>query len=154
MSRESYDLWVGLFVVIGLASLFYLAFNVSGYSPSGQTAYYEISAEFDNIGGLKVRAPVKSAGVNVGYVSAIQLDKETYRARVFLSIRSDYLFPTDSSLSILTSGLLGEQYIGVDAGVDDAMLKAGGAITQTQSAIVLEKLIGQLLVSFATKDKE
>ena len=153
MSRESYDLWVGLFVVIGLASLFYLAFSVSGYSPTSQTTYYNISAEFDNVGGLKTRAPIKSAGVTVGYVKSIKLDKETYMANVTLSIRSDYQFPEDSTLSILTSGLLGEQYIGIDAGSDEMMLADGGRIEKTQSAIVLEKLIGQLLVSFATKDK-
>ena len=152
MSRESYDFWVGLFIVIGLGSLFYLAFSVSGYRPSSQTMYYSVSAEFDNIGGLKVRAPIKSAGVTVGYVDAIELDKENYMARVTLSIRSDYRFPEDSTLSILTSGLLGEQYIGIDAGADEKMLANGGSIMKTQSAIVLEKLIGQLLVNFATKD--
>jgi phospholipid/cholesterol/gamma-HCH transport system substrate-binding protein len=152
MSRESYDFWVGIFVIIGLASLFYLTFTVSGYRPNNQVTYYDVSGEFDNIGGLKLNAPVKSAGVTVGYVKSIRLDKENYMASVVLALRSDFQFPEDSTLSVLTSGLLGEQYIGIEAGVEDTMLANGGTIMKTQSAIVLEKLIGQLLVSFATKD--
>ena len=152
MSRESYDFWVGIFVIIGLASLFYLTFTVSGYRPNNQASYYDVSGDFDNIGGLKLNAPVKSAGVTVGYVKSIQLDKDSYMAKVVLALRSDYQFPEDSTLSILTSGLLGEQYIGIEAGVDDVMLANGGTIIKTQSAIVLEKLIGQLVTSIATKD--
>ena len=152
MSRETYDFWVGIFVIIGLASLFYLTFTVSGYRPSARVSHYEVSAKFSNIGGLKLRAPVKSAGVTVGHVRAIHLDRD-YMANVALSIRSDFQFPEDSALAILTSGLLGEQYIGIQPGPGiDPMLVDGGRVTRTQSAMVLEELIGQLMVSFVTRD--
>jgi phospholipid/cholesterol/gamma-HCH transport system substrate-binding protein len=152
MNRETYDLWVGLFVVIGILSIFYLALFVSGYSPAGKETYYQIEAEFDNIGGLKPNAPVKSAGVTVGYVRGIRLDQRSYMATVTVNIRSSFQFPEDSTMAILTSGLLGEQYIGIEAGAEEAMLKDGDQIVKAQSAIVLEKLIGQFLVNFAMKD--
>lgn len=152
MKRANYDFWVGVFMLICIASVFYLAFKVSDYHVGDNTAYYEVYADFDNIGGLKVRAPVKSAGVTVGSVRSIQLDQKSYMARVTVVIAQGFEFPADSTLSILTSGLLGEQYIGIEAGADDTMLQNGDTIMQTQSAIVLEKLIGQFLVNFVTKD--
>ena len=152
MNRANYDFWVGIFMLICISSVFYLAFKVSDYRIGGGDNYYEIYGDFDNIGGLKVRAPVKSAGVTVGNVYSIHLDQSTYMARVTLKISDNFKFPADSTLAILTSGLLGDQYIGIEAGADDVMLKNGDTVAKTQSAIVLEKLIGQFLVNFVTKD--
>jgi phospholipid/cholesterol/gamma-HCH transport system substrate-binding protein len=152
MDRTVLDAWVGIFVTIGIAALFVLALKVGNASTTlnvGDT--YKVSADFDNIGGLKVRAPVKSAGVVVGRVSDIQFDGKKFVARVTFTVDRRYEFPKDSSVSILTSGLLGEQYIGVEAGGDSVALKDGDAVKLTQSAVVLEKLIGQFLYSKAAE---
>ena len=152
MNRTVLDVWVGIFVVVGIVGLFVLAFKVGNASTTfnvGDT--YRISADFENIGGLKVRAPVKSAGVVVGRVDNIQFDSKKYMARVTLNIDKRYEFPKDSSVSILTSGLLGEQYIGLEAGGDTALLKNGDSLKLTQSAVVLEKLIGQFLYNKAAE---
>lgn len=145
MNRTVMDFWVGLFVVAGLAALLFLALKVSSSSVVSASDSYEITARFDNIGGLKVRAPVKSAGVVVGRVAAIRFDPERYEAAVTLRISSQFQFPRDTVAAILTSGLLGEQYIGLSAGGDDVMLKTGDAVMLTQDAVVLENLIGQFL---------
>ena len=145
MSKAWLDLWVGLFVVAGIGALLFLALKVGNMSSVSTADSYLISAHFDNIGGLKVRAPVKSAGVVVGRVSSLSLDDKTYEAEVALSIDKRYAFPKDTSAAILTSGLLGEQYIGLEAGGDSVKLKSGDRIKLTQSAVVLENLIGQFL---------
>lgn len=152
MDRTLLDLWVGIFVAAGIAALFVLALKVGNASTTFNTgATYSLVAEFDNIGGLKVRAPVKSSGVVVGRVDDIQFDSKKFTARVVMNIDKRYEFPRDTSVSILTSGLLGEQYIGVEAGGDSAMLKDGETIKLTQSAVVLEKLIGQFLYNKAAE---
>lgn len=152
MDRTLLDLWVGIFVAAGIAALFVLALKVGNASTTFNTgATYSLVAEFDNIGGLKVRAPVKSSGVVVGRVDDIQFDSKKFTARVVMNIDKRYEFPRDTSVSILTSGLLGEQYIGVEAGGDSAMLKEGDTIKLTQSAVVLEKLIGQFLYNKAAE---
>ena len=152
MERTVLDLWVGIFVAAGIAALLVLALKVGNASTTfnvGET--YRLIAEFDNIGGLKVRAPVKSAGVVVGRVDDIQFENQRFVARVAMKIDKRYAFPKDTSVSILTSGLLGEQYIGLDAGGDSAMLKDGDTVKITQSALVLEKLIGQFLYNKAAE---
>ena len=153
MDRTLLDLWVGIFVASGIAALFVLALKVGNASTTFQTgATYSINAEFDNIGGLKVRAPVRSSGVLVGRVADIHFDNERYQASVTLALDKRYVFPKDTSASILTSGLLGETYIGLDAGGDDKRLADGDRITITQSAVILERLIGQFLFSQQQKD--
>ncbi len=149
MKKTVLDFWVGLFVLLGLAALLFLALKVGNMSSLSFQAAYPVKLKFDNIGGLKVRAPVKSAGVVVGRVSSIGFDANTYQAVVTIDIDKQYPFPKDTSAKILTSGLLGEQYIGLEAGGDTEMLKAGDTISMTQSAIVLENLIGQFLYSKA-----
>ena len=146
------DLWVGIFVASGIGALFVLALKVGNASTTFNTgATYSIIAEFDNIGGLKVRAPVKSSGVVVGRVDDIQFDGRKFIARVVMNIDKRYAFPRDTSVSILTSGLLGEQYIGLEAGGGSEMLKDGDTVKLTQSAVVLEKLIGQFLYNKAAE---
>jgi phospholipid/cholesterol/gamma-HCH transport system substrate-binding protein len=145
MNRKVMDLWVGIFVAISFAAVLFLALKVSNFSASSFASTYEITAKFDNIGGLKVRGPVKSAGVVVGRVADIRFDPQTYEANVVLRIDSQYAFPRDTFASILTSGLLGEQYIGLDP---------GGKLAKTQSAIVLEKLISQFLFNKASEGKK
>ena len=145
MSRTALDLWVGIFVAIGFAALAFLAVKVGNFSGLNTSETYRIEAAFDNIGGLKARAPVKSAGVLIGRVHSIRFDSDSYRALVQMEIDKRFEFPADSSASILTSGLLGEQYIGLDAGADIEPLKDGDRVLLTQSAVVLEKLIGQFL---------
>ena len=152
MSNEKFDVWVGLFVLLGIIALVFLAMRAGNLSSFSFAQTYAVQASFDNIGGLKVRAPIKSAGVVVGRVSDIRFDNQTYQAIVTLDIDQSYEFPLDTSASILTSGLLGEQYIGLDAGGDDQMLAAGDSITRTQSAIVLERLISQFLYGTAEKE--
>lgn len=154
MNRKLLDLWVGFFVVIGIAALLFLALKVGNLSASNFLETYTLTAKFDNIGGLKVRGPVKSAGVVVGRVSEVRFDPQTYEAVVTLNVDARYRFPKDTFASILTAGLLGEQYIGLDAGGDEKMLKAGDAIAKTQSAVVLEKLISQFLFSKASEGPE
>ena len=146
MDRTVLDLWVGIFVAIGVAALFVLALKVGNAGTTFNTgATYRVKAEFDNIGGLKVRAPVKSSGVVVGRVEDIQFDAKKFIARVTLNIDKRYEFPKDTSVSILTSGLLGEQYVGLEAGGDSDLLQDGDTVKLTQSAVVLERLIGQFL---------
>jgi phospholipid/cholesterol/gamma-HCH transport system substrate-binding protein len=149
MKRNALDLWVGVFVAIGLGALLFLALKVGNLGSFSAAKTYLIKANFDNIGGLKKRAPVKSAGVTVGRVEDIGFDTKTYEAAVTMSIDSRYEFPKDTSAKILTSGLLGEQYIGLSAGGDTAMLKDGDTLKLTQSAVVLENLISQFLFSKA-----
>jgi phospholipid/cholesterol/gamma-HCH transport system substrate-binding protein len=152
MERSRLDLWVGLFVCAGIAALLVLAMkvgNMASISVGGNT--YTLYAHFDNIGGLKTRAAVRSAGVLVGRVSAIDFDNKRFLARVEMKIADQYKFPKDTSASILTSGLLGEQYIGLDAGGDPANLASGETLKLTQSAVVLEKLISQFLYSKAAE---
>ena len=151
MSTEKTDWWVGLFVLLGGIAITFLALRAANLSSFSIAQTYTLSAKFDNIGGLKVRAPVKSAGVVVGRVSSISLDTKTYQAVVQLDMEKGFLFPVDSSAKILTSGLLGEQYIGLEAGGDDTNLDNNGTIQYTQSAIVLESLISQFLFNTAEK---
>ena len=151
MQRATLDLWVGLFVVAGLGALVVLALKVGNLGSFGTAETYAVYAEFDNIGGLKTRAPVKSAGVVVGRVDGITFDTQNYKARVKLAIVKQYPFSKDTTASILTSGLLGEQYVGVETGADSAMLNDQDKITLTQSAVVLEKLIGQFLYGKAAE---
>lgn len=151
MQRTTLDLWVGIFVTAGVGALFVLALKVGNATTVNASDGYHVIAEFDNIGGLKVRAPVKSAGVVVGRVEGISLDTRTFRANVALRIDKHYPFPKDSSASILTAGLLGEQYIGMDGGGDEKNLKDGDHLKVTQSAIVLEKVIGQFLYGKAAE---
>ena len=149
MNRTTLDLWVGLFVAIGIGAILFLALRVGNLVTFGSAPGYQLEARFDNIGGLKIRAPVKAAGVVVGRVERIYLDPKTYQAVVTMKIDQGYEFTDDTIASILTSGLLGEVYIGLDAGGDTKMLAPGSHITKTQSAVVLEKLIGQFLVDKA-----
>jgi phospholipid/cholesterol/gamma-HCH transport system substrate-binding protein len=148
------DTMVGGFVLLGLAALLFLALKAGNLGSFTGGGTYATQARFDNIGGLKVRAPVKSAGVVVGRVTTIGFDAQTYQAVVSLSIDERFRFPKDSSAKILTSGLLGEQYIGLEAGGDDTMLAAGDIIRMTQSALVLENLIGQFLFSKAAEGEK
>ncbi len=145
MNRSRLDLWVGLFVALGIGAILVLALRVGNLLTFGTPPGYRIEAHFDNIGGLKLRAPVKAAGVAVGRVESIRLDPKSYEAVVTLRIDQGYEFTADTIASILTSGLLGEVYIGLDAGGDSKMLADGGLVKKTQSAIVLEKLIGQFM---------
>ena len=154
MDRTTLDLWVGIFVAAGMAAVFGLAMKVGNLTSSQIGPTYQVMAAFENIGGLKVRAPVKSAGVVVGRVDGIKFDGKTYEAQVTLAIDKDYEFPKDTFANIYTSGLLGEQYIGLDPGGDEAMLKNGDKITHTQDAVVLEKLISQFLYSKASETDE
>jgi phospholipid/cholesterol/gamma-HCH transport system substrate-binding protein len=145
MNKTVLDLWVGVFVIIGMAALLFLALKVGSMNVVKTANSYELVAKFDNIGGLKVRAPVKSAGVVVGRVTDVQFDGENFEAIVTLRIDNRYAFPKDTLAAIMTSGLLGEQYIGLDAGGDTETLKDKDKIFLTQSAVVLENLIGQFL---------
>ncbi len=152
MSRTTLDLWVGVFVAIGFAALLFLSLRVGNLAGTDIGETYTLAARFDNIGGLKVRAPVKSAGVVVGRVSDIRFDTESYRAEVRFTVDKRYAFPRDTIATILTSGLLGEQYLGLEPGGDPEMLKEGDALQITQSAVVLEKLIGQFLFNKAAEE--
>lgn len=152
MDRTKLDLWVGLFVCAGIGALLILAMKVGGMTSIGIGGdSYTVYANFENIGGLKPRAPVKSAGVVVGRVESIDFDNERFNARVALSLDRKYQFPKDTTASILTSGLLGEQYVGLQAGGDTANLAAGDALKLTQSAVVLERLISQFLYGKAAE---
>lgn len=151
MQRKSLDLWVGLFVLVGALALLFLALKAGNMSTFSFEKTYPVVTKFDNIGGLKPRAPVKSAGVVVGRVADIKFDDKSFQAKVTLELQSRYQFPKDSSAKILTSGLLGEQYIGLEPGGDTANLAAGDQIKMTQSAIVLENLISQFLFSKAAE---
>ncbi|MBS0427274.1 MAG: outer membrane lipid asymmetry maintenance protein MlaD [Proteobacteria bacterium] len=149
MQRSNNDIWVGLFVLIGAAALLFLALQSANLLSLNFQRSYDVTARFDNIGGLKPQTAVKSAGVVVGRVQSITFNDKTFQADVTLSLQSRYSFPKDSSLKILTSGLLGEQYIGIEAGAEEKNLQPGDTITATQSAVVLENLISQFLYSKA-----
>ncbi len=154
MHRKTIDVWVGLFVLLGLAALLFLAFQAGNMKSMSFGQTYSVSGRFDNIGGLKPQAPVKSAGVVVGRVGDIAFDDKSFQASVRLDLDTDYKFPKDSSLKILTAGLLGEQYIGIEAGGDTNNLAEGDRIVRTQSATVLEDLINQFIYSKAADGKE
>ena len=149
MAKKGIETLVGLFVLLGLAGLAFLALKTANLGSLSGGATYTLQARFDNIGGLKSRAPVRSAGVVVGSVTSVGLDPKTFQGVVTLQIDQRYRFPKDTAAKILTSGLLGDQYIGLEPGGDDANLGDGGVIAQTQSAVVLENLIGQFLTSRA-----
>lgn len=149
MQHSKNDLWVGLFVLLGGAALVFLALQSANLLNLNWRTGYAVTARFDNIGGLKPKAAVRSAGVVVGRVQSITFDDTTYQARVTLDLDKRYAFPKDSSLKILTSGLLGDQYIGIEAGADEHNLAEGDMVTATQSAVVLENLIGQFLYNKA-----
>lgn len=151
MNRTVLDLWVGFFVAIGVAALLFLAMKVGNVSGNQLATPYQLTARFDNVGGLKPRGPVKSAGVVVGRVSDIHFDPKTYEAVVTMNIDSRYHFPKDTFAAIYTSGLLGEQFIGLDVGGDEKMLQPGQSFSKTQSAVVLEKLISQFLFNKASE---
>jgi phospholipid/cholesterol/gamma-HCH transport system substrate-binding protein len=149
MSKKGTETLVGVFVLLAILGLLFLALKAANLASFSEGKGYVLHARFDNIGGLKVRAPVRSAGVTVGRVTSIALDGKTYQGVVTMNMDSRYQFPRDSSAKILTAGLLGDQYIGIEPGGDEKNLAAGDTITQTQSAIVLENLIGQFLFSKA-----
>ena len=151
MQRSKNDVWVGLFVLIGLAAVLFLALKSANLLQFSWSKDYMVTAKFDNIGGLKKGAAVKSAGVVVGRVDNIQFDDDSYQAKVSLALETRYAFPKDSSLKILTSGLLGEQYVGITPGADEKNLVSGDRIGTTQSAVVLENLISQFLYSKAAE---
>ena len=151
MERSTLDLWVGMFVIAGFAALAILALKVGNMGSIGGTETYQLAAPFANIGGLKPRAAVKSSGVVVGRVAEITFDNEKFMARVTMNIDKRYKFPKDTSASILTAGLLGEQYVGLEGGAEDAMLAGGDIVKLTQSAVVLEKLISQFMYTKAAE---
>ena len=151
MQRSNNDIWVGLLVVIGTASMLFLALQSANLLSLNFQPTYTVSAMFDNIGGLKKQAAVKSAGVVVGRVKEIVFDGKSYQARVVMAIETQHQFPKDSSLKILTSGLLGEQYIGIEAGAEEKVLAEGDKVQDTQSAVVLENLISRFLYNKAAE---
>ena len=151
MQRSSNDVWVGLLVLIGTAALLFLALQSANLLSLNFQKTYTVSAMFDNIGGLKKQAAIKSAGVVVGRVKEIVFDGKSYQARVVMAIESQHQFPKDSSLKILTSGLLGEQYIGIEAGAEEKVLAEGDKVQDTQSAVVLENLISSFLYNKAAE---
>jgi len=154
MNRSTIDLWVGIFVVLGIGGLLFLSLKVGNLATFTTAETYNVHARFANIGGLKVRAPVKSAGVVVGRVGDIRFDNESYEAIVSMNLDQHYQFPRDTTAKILTSGILGEQYVGLEAGGDGVMLKHGDRVRLTQSAVVLENLISQFLFNKAAEAKE
>ena len=151
MNRATLDLWVGFFVAAGIIAVGFLSLKVGTIDTAGAGSSYQLLAKFDNIGGLKARAPIKSAGVVVGRVTDIGFDAQNYMAVVSMAIDSRYQFPRDTFATINTSGLLGEQYIGFEVGGDPDMLKPGDTIKKTQSAVVLEKLISQFMFNKAAE---
>jgi phospholipid/cholesterol/gamma-HCH transport system substrate-binding protein len=154
MNRSTIDLWVGVFVVAGAAALLFLALKVGNLASFSNSQTYQVYARFANIGGLKARAPIKSAGVVVGRVSDIRFDNDAYEAVVTMNLDASYAFPRDTTAKILTSGILGEQYVGLEAGGDGVMLKSGDRLRLTQSAVVLENLISQFLFNKASEGKD
>ncbi len=155
MKKSVLEFWVGLFVLLGVAAVAFLSFRVAGGNALGSSsATYTVYADFTDIGGLKVKAPVKTAGVLVGRVDSITLDPKTYQAKVSLNLDKQYQFSSDVSAQILTSGLLGEQYVGLTEGGDEEHLAAGDTITLTSSAMVLENLLGQVMTSFTEKSAQ
>jgi phospholipid/cholesterol/gamma-HCH transport system substrate-binding protein len=151
MERTTLDLWVGIFVVAGVAALATLAMKVGNLGTYNMSETYQVHAYFTNIGGLKPKASIKSAGVLVGRVTDISLDTQRYEANVVMSLDKRYQFPKDTFANILTSGLLGEQYIGLVPGGDSEMLKNGDQIKMTQSAVVLENLISKFMFNKASE---
>jgi len=149
MAKKSTEAMVGAFVVLGLAGFVFLALKAANLASFGSAQTYKLSARFDNIGSLKVRAPVRSAGVSIGHVTAISLDAKTYQGLVSMEIKEGVEFPRDSSAKILTAGVLGDQYIGIEPGSDDKNIGPGEVIKQTQSAVVLEDLLGRLIFNKA-----
>jgi len=154
MNRTVLDLWVGFFVALGIAAVLFLALKVGNLSSAQLSETYVLQAKFDNIGGLKARGPVKSAGVLVGRIADIRFDPQSYEAVVTMNIDGRYRFPKDTFASIYTAGLLGEQYVGFDVGGDEKMLQPGETINKTQSAVVLEKLISQFLFNKAAEGQD
>src|SRR5271170_7830483 len=153
MNRAAIDLWVGIFVALGFGAILFLALKVGNLLTLDRTPGYRLEASFDNIGGLKLRAPVKAAGVVVGRVESVRLDTKTYEAVVTLRIDRQYEFTKDTIAAINTSGLLGEVYVALDAGGDPTMIKDGDPSAKTQSAVVVEKLISQFLFDKAASPK-
>lgn len=154
MQKRNIEILVGAFVVLGFVGLVFLALKAANLgSFTGSSGTYSVTARFDNIGGLKAKASVKSSGVVVGRVESIVFDDKNFQAKVVVGLDSKYTFPKDSSLKILTAGLLGEQYLGIEPGADEKMLAAGDTISSTQSAVVLENLISQFLYSKAADGK-
>lgn len=153
MQQSKNDVWVGLFVMLGALGLVFLALQSANLLTLNFESNYRVTARFDNIGGLKPKAAVRSAGVVVGRVESIAFNDKTFQAQITLVLQKRYAFPKDSSLKILTSGLLGEQYIGIEAGADEATLVNGDVVTATQSALVLENLIGQVLFNKAAESE-
>lgn len=151
MQKSRTDVWVGLFVMLGAAALVFLALQSANLLQLDFRSGYRVTARFDNIGGLKPKSAVRSAGVVVGRVESIAFDDKIYQASVTIALQDRYVFPKDSSIKILTSGLLGEQYLGIEAGADEKMLAEGDRIVATQSAVVLENLISQFLFSKAAE---
>jgi phospholipid/cholesterol/gamma-HCH transport system substrate-binding protein len=149
MGKKGIEVLVGFFVLLGMAGLVFLAMKAANLGSVGGGDTYSVLARFDNIGGLKVRAPVRSAGVTVGRVTSIELDAKTYQGVVKMEVDRAFKFPKDSAAKILTSGLLGDQYVGLEPGGDEANLAPGDTVAQTQSAVVLENLIGQFMTSKA-----
>jgi phospholipid/cholesterol/gamma-HCH transport system substrate-binding protein len=149
MNKKTIEILVGCFVLLGMAGLVFLALKAANLGSFSAGATYALDARFDNIGGLKVRAPVRSAGVTVGRVTSITLDRKTFQGVVRMELDTGMQFPKDSSARILTSGLLGDQYVGLEPGYQEQLLAAGDTIKQTQSAVVLESLISQFLFSKA-----
>jgi phospholipid/cholesterol/gamma-HCH transport system substrate-binding protein len=154
MNKRNVEILVGGFVLLGLLGLLFLALKAANLATFGNSDGYAVTARFDNVGGLKPRSPVRSAGVTVGRVKSIGLDAQTFQGVVTLELDSRFRFPKDSSAKILTSGLLGDQYIGLEPGSSDENLAAGAVIRQTQSAVVLENLIGQFIAGQATQAGE
>lgn len=154
MKRSTIDLWVGIFVAIGIACVIFLSLKVANLTPQSADASYVLTADFDNIGGLKIKAPVKSSGVVIGRVTNIELDTQRFVAHVTMSLDKRYQFSRDTSAEILTAGLLGEQYIGLTEGGDPVNLKPGERITITSSALVLEQLISKFMLNFAEKSPD
>ena len=152
MERAKLDIWVGIFVILGIAAMFGLATKVGNLTSNSIKETYQVFANFENIGGLKPRAAVKAAGVVVGRVDSIVFDTEAYHAVVKMKVDTRYIFPKDTFANIYTAGLLGEQYIGLEAGGDLENLEDGDLITQTQDAVVLEKLISQFLYNMAAEE--
>lgn len=151
MNRATIDLWVGLFVTVGIAALIFLSLKVGNLLTTTNAPGYRLEARFDNVGGLKPRAPVKAAGVVVGRVESIRLDPKTYEGVVSMRINEGFAFSRDTIASVLTSGLLGEVYVSLDAGGDPKTLADGGEIAKTQSAVIIEKLIGQFMFDRAAE---
>lgn len=149
MQKSKNDVWVGLFVLAGAAAILFLALQAANLLNLSFQKTYRVDAKFDNVGGLKPKAAVRSAGVLIGRVESITFDDKSFQARVTMALESRYVFPKDSSLKILTAGLLGEQYLGLEPGADAKNLSAGDTISSTQSAVVLENLIGQFLYNKA-----